>query len=597
MNGFLFPSQTKLIFDGTNLFTLTALSSTWSYWRAGVQYTITGNKTATLTPPGAPVPTGKYFIYIDATDGTLTVGTVNVGWTLMDNKVPVAMIYFNNGMTPKFILTDERHTCLMDMRGHANGHYTEGTKYSGGGALSGWTTGGTNILNCFGIAQANIFDEDLYLTLSALADPNGTGTPYRILYRVSASAWAWKDSVVPLAYTGAGRVELDSGTGLTAIAATQFVNYYLCFTNAVASNEATQGTSTDPWRYVLIPGRTAYTTAALALGENFSSFNLSGFPFDEIVAVWRIIYDTTSGSGAGLCHINSVNRVYANVISNTISSSTSHEGLTGLQGGTTGEHLHLTAAELTIVQATSGTNTGDQTGGTPALTLSTANTAGASTNFIRRDDTIAVFDATSPTTQALGDAAAVGSAAFAARRDHKHAMPVGVNASAGAADSGKIMLLSSAGIADPTFYNCIHGNFLPMGTTNSPNQWRTITWTASYGYSNFTAVLKVVGRKTGAFHYLFVRGEINSEGTAWGTYEFRIKDMLGQGVGPTYRMLFHNSTKKAVLYFLQGSGVYEEHAIVSLEMYYNGSTVGYENADIGASTTPAADFTVTPTTT
>ena len=35
----------------------------------------------------------------------------------------------------------------------------------------------------------------------------------------------------------------------------------------------------------------------------------------------------------------------------------------------------------------------------------------------------ALFDATAPVTQALGDAAAVGSAMAAARRDHKHAMP------------------------------------------------------------------------------------------------------------------------------------------------------------------------------
>ena len=35
----------------------------------------------------------------------------------------------------------------------------------------------------------------------------------------------------------------------------------------------------------------------------------------------------------------------------------------------------------------------------------------------------ALFDATAPSTQALGDAAAVGSAMTGARRDHKHAMP------------------------------------------------------------------------------------------------------------------------------------------------------------------------------
>ena len=84
---------------------------------------------------------------------------------------------------------------------------------------------------------------------------------------------------------------------------------------------------------------------------------------------------------------------------------------------------YCTDAQKVVVGNTSGTNTGDQTGGTPAITLGTTNTAGSSPNFLRRDDTILAFDVTAPTTQAFGDAAETGSATVAARRDHKHAMP------------------------------------------------------------------------------------------------------------------------------------------------------------------------------
>jgi hypothetical protein len=63
---------------------------------------------------------------------------------------------------------------------------------------------------------------------------------------------------------------------------------------------------------------------------------------------------------------------------------------------------------------------------TPAITLGTAAAAGSTSSPIRSDSTIAAFDATVPSTQAFGDAAATGSVAFAARRDHKHAMPAGV---------------------------------------------------------------------------------------------------------------------------------------------------------------------------
>ncbi len=67
--------------------------------------------------------------------------------------------------------------------------------------------------------------------------------------------------------------------------------------------------------------------------------------------------------------------------------------------------------------------TGAVTFGTPAITLGTSAAAGSIDEPIRRDATIAAFDTTVPSTQAFGDAAAIGTAAFAARRDHKHAMP------------------------------------------------------------------------------------------------------------------------------------------------------------------------------
>lgn len=57
---------------------------------------------------------------------------------------------------------------------------------------------------------------------------------------------------------------------------------------------------------------------------------------------------------------------------------------------------------------------------TPAIVLGSAAAAGSATTLIRSDATIAAFDTTAPTTSAVADAAAVGTAAFAARRDHVH---------------------------------------------------------------------------------------------------------------------------------------------------------------------------------
>lgn len=59
----------------------------------------------------------------------------------------------------------------------------------------------------------------------------------------------------------------------------------------------------------------------------------------------------------------------------------------------------------------------------PAVVLGTAGAAGSGTTGIRSNATIAAFDATTPDALTFGQAGAVGAAAFAARRDHAHAMP------------------------------------------------------------------------------------------------------------------------------------------------------------------------------
>jgi hypothetical protein len=85
---------------------------------------------------------------------------------------------------------------------------------------------------------------------------------------------------------------------------------------------------------------------------------------------------------------------------------------------------------LTFFTRDGGTNWyGFATGGsgvtyaTPAIVLGTAVAAGAASSVIRSDSTIVAFDATVPTTIAYSDAAATGSAAVAARRDHRHGAP------------------------------------------------------------------------------------------------------------------------------------------------------------------------------
>jgi len=71
----------------------------------------------------------------------------------------------------------------------------------------------------------------------------------------------------------------------------------------------------------------------------------------------------------------------------------------------------------------------------PAFTLGTSNAVGSSGNAVDSDATIALFDATAPTTIQPDDAAATGSAAVAARRDHTHAIVTAAPVAVGSANS------------------------------------------------------------------------------------------------------------------------------------------------------------------
>mgnify|MGYP001598133154 CR=1 FL=1 len=107
----------------------------------------------------------------------------------------------------------------------------------------------------------------------------------------------------------------------------------------------------------------------------------------------------------------------------------------------------------------------------PALVLGTANTEGVATTAVRSDATIAAFDTTAPTTSAVGDAAAVGSAAFAARRDHTHgreafAAPTIALGSAAGAGVATTPIRSDATIAafDTTAPAAVDGSAAAVGT-------------------------------------------------------------------------------------------------------------------------------------
>lgn len=323
--------QTTIAFDGTNTFTLAPTGTTWAYYRNGVKHTITGSKTVTLSG-SPPASAGLYYIYIDATDGTLTASTV--GWTLEDTKVPVASVSWNNTLTPKYWLADERHSCAISRRYHWEHHFSDGTEVVTSPALSGYNVAPAvpaDTDNTFAISQAVTSDEDLKHTLAALTDPNGTATDYVVFYRTAVGAWSWAASATPYKYTTTGYVEYDaSGTMTPASATNKYINSYLLLTNISGAA-----------RFAIIPGQAEFSSLAAAQGELFSSLTKTGLSINEYVAVYQLTWQTgASYSTKGKC------RLAATPAAISVSASGGSSGVSTTWGTITG-----TLANQTDLQA------------------------------------------------------------------------------------------------------------------------------------------------------------------------------------------------------------------------------------------------------
>lgn len=331
--GFLNQIDTTISFDSVNTFTLSPVDTTWSYFFSGKLVTITGPKSINIsdTPPAT---TGPYFITIASMTGDLVKSMSP--WSLENDIVPVAIIYWDNTQTPKFLLQDERHSCLIDRRAHSYLHTTQGTKFLNGCALSGYTLNSSVDTNkVFGISETKIADEDIFHTLGAVIKPNGISAVYLNVYRNSLTTWAWSYLPFPFKYTTTGFIEYDLNGVMTPTSNNRFVNTYLMATNTVA-----------PGNYVFIPGRSDFSSLDLALLEDFRTFDMTGFITPEAVAIYQLTWKGVNNAGTGQCQLTNIEKISGNIVTSSASVvSVEHNASAGLQGGSIGEYYHLTQTQ------------------------------------------------------------------------------------------------------------------------------------------------------------------------------------------------------------------------------------------------------------
>jgi len=108
----------------------------------------------------------------------------------------------------------------------------------------------------------------------------------------------------------------------------------------------------------------------------------------------------------------------------------------------------------------------------PAYTLGTSNTAGAATTAVPSNSTLLVYDTTVPVVSTFGGSSAVGSAATASRRDHKHGL------GAHPATSSTVVAATRAGSAGAGDQAITGAGFEPTTVFifNSPSGGGSLSW-------------------------------------------------------------------------------------------------------------------------
>lgn len=338
--GFLNQTTTSLSFNSTTgEFKIQDVSGGggWYYYISGEKCKIIGNKSIIITPP---IQAGMYFIYINNNLlGDLAVSTS--AWDLKDTTIiPVAVILYDNSLSPKYWLADERHSILIDRRLHYINHCTRGTQYIGGGGLSGYTLNiNNNTAITFGIDNAVIADEDIIINIPFLTD----GNQYVIFYRSAVGVWKWKYSSAPFSYdTGSSYIDYDNNGVMTSGSNGNYYNTYLIFTNI--SGDA---------RFIIISGRSQFSSLSTALSEDPSSFDFSGLSINEYIIMYQLTWYAQSGNSTyGKVRLISSPKIL-NISSRSAVSVTTaiHNSLTGLQGGLLNQYYHLDSEQYSYLNS------------------------------------------------------------------------------------------------------------------------------------------------------------------------------------------------------------------------------------------------------
>jgi hypothetical protein len=372
--GFENQTDSVLAFDsGTREFSITAAVTDWKIWVSGERFTLTGPDTETVA-----AATGTTYFYYDSA-GALQQSS---SFPSLANTAIAASIYWNNA-TGDYLFGEERHGISMDWATHEYLHNTVGAAYKSGGDITRTLSNTTLAGNQIALTETLYYDEDIPHTLAAWV----AGTTWQKWYIDASGDWlrlATDDNLlgsnvtVPNFYTAdplLGYNDTTAGT-IASIGLNDYVNVFVLGTNDKRSD----------YRFIVLCGQADHANTSSAYAETIDSLAFGNLPIPELKPLYQLTYQrVNAGVGCQLVRSLDIRKTRALGVPST--SASTHNALSGLQGGTVGEYYHLTAAEYGYVQAVLVADGIDyagalEVGGTNATSVVVGNTANTLTTNI-----------------------------------------------------------------------------------------------------------------------------------------------------------------------------------------------------------------------
>ncbi len=347
-NGFPTKADNTISFNDGNLtFSIQPTATDFDFYVEGVEFTSTGDTIIIADTLGI------HAIYYDNT-GTIQE-IVNPAMAQIDdlilNKCLICILYWNVSDAEAIYVGEERHGKAMAPPTHAYLHSINGLAYLFGLGLNTLDVDGSGddtTAAQFGVDAGGVTDEDLYASISAVVSTKGlpiyhmigstperkrtvkAGFPVRTYDNTSSIRLAWNE------FTGGSwqLSEVDNN------------DFVLCHVFATTEKDKPM---------IAIMGQNEYNTrnaARTGAETEIHSLILNDVLFPEIRPIATLIFQTSNGydndvkgrvvsTDDGADYIDWRNET----ITRTATSTTDHNSLAGLQGGTVGEYYHQTAAQ------------------------------------------------------------------------------------------------------------------------------------------------------------------------------------------------------------------------------------------------------------